>query len=104
MNSEKFKINSIYTLTPLHLAVKNNHLDTVKVLIRRGADQSNLSGFLDKTPLHLASELGFTEVAAALVDGGSDLAITGECGVNGNTPLHAGSLLSLPLSIYNSNQ
>lgn len=92
MNSEKFKFNSIYTLTPLHLAVKFDHLETVQVLIRRGADQGNLSGFFDKTPLHLACELGFTSVAAALVDGGSDLAMTGACGVNGGTPLHIGAL------------
>ncbi len=88
MHSEKFKNDAIYSLTPLHLAVINNHIDTVKVLLERGADTSELCGFRDKAPLHISCEKGYIEVTELLLNYGANIQIIGQVGVNGATPLH----------------
>ncbi|RLN50014.1 hypothetical protein BBJ28_00006327 [Nothophytophthora sp. Chile5] len=70
--------------TPLHVAAMHGQLDTVKVLVARGA---SLSAALPggATGLHLASASGFTDVASYLLDQG--LAVD-ERTISGATPLH----------------
>ncbi len=59
--------DAFFSKTPLHLAVLNNHLETVKVLCYRGADTNILSGLLDKSPLHFACEKGYAEIVSELI-------------------------------------
>jgi ankyrin repeat protein len=62
--------------TPLHIAVSNNQLGIVNILLRRGADlhiQDLESGW---TPLHYAMYYGFVTIALQLVKSGGILDIT----------------------------
>ncbi|KAG7376516.1 Ankyrin-3 [Phytophthora pseudosyringae] len=70
--------------TPLHVAAMHGQLETVKVLLARGA---SLSAALPggATGLHLASASGFVEVASYLIDQGLPV---DERTVAGTTPLH----------------
>ncbi len=59
--------------TILHYAVYNNDIDLVKKLLKKGADPNIKSGSIMKdTPLHLAIDKEFSEVAAILKDKVSD--------------------------------
>jgi hypothetical protein len=56
--------------TPLMLAVEQGQLDRVRVLLGRGADP-NAADQNGVTPLKLAQQKGFTEIAAALTQAGA---------------------------------
>ncbi|CAF0863254.1 unnamed protein product [Adineta ricciae] len=75
---QKFGLASINRLNkaryyPLHLAVLNNHLECVKVLLQFGANvdapTSTTSGKL--TPLMLACQKGYMNIAAHLIENGA---------------------------------
>ena len=73
------------TITPVHVAVDNNQIDMVKLLVKYGADV-NILGFTDRTPLQTAIFRGNLELVKYLA---------GEAGANpniqnsyGNTALH----------------
>ena len=55
-----------YYNTPLHIAAKLGHLDSVKVLISNtaGAVKLNAKNDLGKTPMHLAAEFGHVRSAS----------------------------------------
>ncbi|KAG0424437.1 hypothetical protein HPB47_028374 [Ixodes persulcatus] len=66
--------------TPLHLAVLGCHSSMTDLLVKKGASVNStnsvgfgLSSFWGSTPLHMAAELGFTEVVQVLVSHGADL-------------------------------
>ncbi|MEN6625295.1 MAG: M56 family metallopeptidase [Candidatus Sumerlaeia bacterium] len=69
--------------TPLHMAAQNGHLDTVKLLIGKGADVSARSE-TGLTPLHLAAQGGHGETAEAIIAAGADVNAKDN---SGNTPL-----------------
>ncbi len=56
--------------TPLHLAVRQNHLEMVKLLVEKGADMeaANNAGL---TPLSDARVRGFKEIEDYLIDRGA---------------------------------
>lgn len=63
-----------YGLTPLHWAVKNQHINVVTYLIERGADlNSKDEGHV--TPLHLACQSSFIDIATLLIKNGSSIEI-----------------------------
>ena len=71
-------------LTPLYRAVRNNHLNVVKILIGRGADVNTFSHGL-QTPLFQCAGRGYEELADLLIKHGADVnARDGD----GATPLH----------------
>lgn len=65
----KFVINSKNTkgLTPLHLAVIANELETVKILVEHGAD-INVMDNTSRTPLELAHDEGYDDIFEYLKD------------------------------------
>ncbi|CAF3953663.1 unnamed protein product, partial [Rotaria magnacalcarata] len=77
---EKFGLASINRMNksrfyPLHLAVLNNHLNCLKVLLEYGADAdactSTSSGKL--TPLMLACQKGYLNIVSHLIDNGAKI-------------------------------
>lgn len=69
----------------LHLAVRNNNLESVKTLIASGADINALTTDLC-TPLHIAAQLGHTEMVEYMLGIEELDSFTGD--ENGNTALH----------------
>lgn len=57
--------------TALHFAVKHNHLETVKVLIKSGADLEIRESLFGWTPLFLAAVDGLSEIAEELLAAGA---------------------------------
>jgi uncharacterized protein len=75
--------------SPLHLAAFFGHLETVRLLLRRGAEVSapaERSFEPGVTPLQSAIAGGHTEIALELMEGGADVRARTADGV---TPLHA---------------
>jgi ankyrin repeat protein len=70
--------------TPLHLAIKANHLQIARLLVERGADV-NARNKRGKTPLHIAAERSNEEAVALLVEKGADVNAKDESML---TPLH----------------
>ncbi|XP_046329004.2 uncharacterized protein LOC124112875 [Haliotis rufescens] len=70
--------------TPLHVAVKSNHTDAVKLLLRHECDV-NSKDVAGRSPVHLACETGNTTVLKDLLSKGGDANIQDQ---KGNTPLH----------------
>ncbi|XP_071098541.1 ankyrin-1-like [Haliotis cracherodii] len=70
--------------TPLHVAVKNDHTDAVKLLLRHECDV-NSKDVAGRSPVHLACETGNTTVLKHLLSKGGDANIQDQ---KGNTPLH----------------
>jgi uncharacterized protein len=72
--------------TPLGLASFFGHLDTVRLLLDKGAKIDVPSNnFLKAVPLRSASVAGHLEIARLLIDRGADVNAVGE---GGETPLH----------------
>ncbi len=71
-------------VTPLHLAVRNGHLNVVKVLIDALADV-NRKTRRNYTSLHLAAQNGHLDVVEFLIDKNSDVSAKTQ---EGYTPLH----------------
>jgi len=70
--------------TPLHLAVRKNHLEIIHFLIKKGADL-NLANNIGKSPLHLAAGLGSLELTKILIGAGATLDIRD---LSGQSPFH----------------
>ncbi|PWF94104.1 ankyrin repeat domain-containing protein [Spiroplasma poulsonii] len=86
-------INSVYknNYTALALAVLNNHIDIVKLLIENGAEINfgvttwvNYVKNANSTPLILASQNGHTEIVKLLIENGAEINHKNQFG---NTPL-----------------
>src|SRR5688572_2420493 len=58
-------------LTPLHLAARQNEIETVRKLIKSGAEV-NVTNRYGVTPLALACENGNSAIIEALLAGGAD--------------------------------
>lgn len=72
--------------TPLHLATKNNRLESMKVLLDLGA---NVHATIDKvghSPLHYSCMYGLVEASMMLLEAGSDAHMPNTTGL-GRTPL-----------------
>ena len=68
--------------TPLMWATKFGHISTVQLLLGNGAE---VSGMDDFNALHIAAELGFTDIAKILIAAGCDVQ---EEDKHGNTAFH----------------
>lgn len=71
-----FKIDRNQLTLPLHSAVKNNEIDTVRELVASGHDVNQLDGKKDKSgysPLMWACRLGYYEIAEILITAGADV-------------------------------
>lgn len=56
-----------YVWTPLHIAAKKGHIETVKTLLGLGA-RTDMANLYEETPLHVAVETGHVEVAKMLLE------------------------------------
>lgn len=73
-------------MSPLHLAASNKHMETCKLLLRKGSDVASLNSH-QRTPLHLAVQAGSLETVRLLLS--PMLPNTLEIkDADGNTPLH----------------
>src|SRR6185503_477338 len=71
--------------TSLHWAVENRQEALVRVLLGHGANPSPRTRFYQQTPLHIAADLGATNLAELLIEAGAEI----EAKTNGGwTPLH----------------
>jgi len=70
--------------TPLHLAARQRHAATVRLLLSKGADV-HLKDNLGWTALHSATAEGAEEVARLLIAAGANINARD---AGGNTPLH----------------
>ena len=69
---------------PLHAAIMNRKIETVKILINYGADV-NQTNFLNETPLHLACMGGVTDIVVILL---KNNAFVNAIAINNKTPLY----------------
>lgn len=71
-----FKIDRNHLILPLHSAVKENEINTVRELVASGHDVNQLDGKKDKSgysPLMWACRLGYYEIAEILVEAGANV-------------------------------
>ncbi|XP_043284516.1 ankyrin repeat and death domain-containing protein 1A-like isoform X2 [Venturia canescens] len=70
--------------TPLHLACENNEIETVEILINKGADPNCLNLRL-QSPIHIAAEMGHTDICKLLLAAGANIEQREK---SGRTPLY----------------
>ncbi|KAJ5644882.1 hypothetical protein N7507_010893 [Penicillium longicatenatum] len=59
---------------PIHGASQGRHIGVVKLLLKNGADASPEGGFMgEETPLFIASEAGYKDLAEVLIEGGANV-------------------------------
>ncbi len=80
---------NFYFETALHMAVNNNNIEIVKLLLDNGADV-NAKDVEENTPLHIASEKGYTKVVNQLLTNkkSKNKININEKDNDWNTPLH----------------
>lgn len=76
--------------SPLHLAVRHNQEEMVKVLLARGAEVSIKDG-MAITPLQLAADCGDEKIAGLLIAAGASPTDRDSCG---RTPLHGACFMA----------
>ena len=74
--------------TPLHEAVKNNNVEDVESLIKKGTDVNIKAPGLF-TPLHVAATYGFVDIAKRLLKSGANVNARD---TGGFTPLHVAAV------------
>lgn len=92
--------------TALHVAVRNGHIEVVKLLVQKNPKLLDSVNNLKESPLYLAVERGFLEIANFMLEGYSSFC---SCqGTKGMTALHAavirtheGFEISLSISVLN---
>lgn len=57
---------------PLHLAIRNQQPECIRILLEAGAYVNSLDGF-GRTPLYLAAGLGYIDGVKILLDNGADI-------------------------------
>ncbi|KAK9291860.1 hypothetical protein L1049_019810 [Liquidambar formosana] len=72
--------------TALHEAIRFNHIDVVKLLIKEDPDLSNSANAAGETPLYLAAERGFRSLVKEILE---TCVSPAHGGPNGRTALHA---------------
>lgn len=86
----RFNLNElVYTqggMTPLLLASRHGHIETVRALLDAGADINQVSAGDRTSPLLVATLNGHFDLATVLLERGADPTLAGE---NGATPLYA---------------
>ncbi|ODV94812.1 hypothetical protein PACTADRAFT_50672 [Pachysolen tannophilus NRRL Y-2460] len=89
--------------TYLHLAVLNDHEQTLHLLLQQYPNLINFKGEHNQTPLSLAAKLGFNGCLQLLLDLGADCNCVDD---EGNTPLHLvlqnGNLKCIKTLIYHN--
>ena len=73
-------VRNKYGDTPLHLAIKKEHLDTATLLINRGAD-INAPGAFDDTPLHVSIYKGQKGLSDLLLEKGANESLLNRYGL-----------------------
>ncbi|KAJ1527651.1 hypothetical protein ONE63_007613 [Megalurothrips usitatus] len=71
-------------VSPLHLAVQSNHVETAEVLLRAGISQEARTK-VDRTPLHMAAQGGHLDSVRLLLRHGAEINC---CDMLRMTPLH----------------
>lgn len=70
-NRAKVNLYNADGLTPLHCAVKSGKLETVKILVEHGAFMNVAENIQGCTELHLATTMGYGDIASYLAQNGS---------------------------------
>lgn len=83
--NNKIDIKDNWGQTPLYLAVENNLIKIVKLLIDKGADININAKEYGLTPLHRAAERNHAEIIKILLDNGANIDVKDK---NGITPLY----------------
>ncbi|KAK3599325.1 hypothetical protein CHS0354_009809 [Potamilus streckersoni] len=76
-------------VTPLHFALMFKKEKIAKKLIEKGCDINLSSGRLDKTPLHLSSEMGLGNITEMILEKGADPMAKDK---KGHSPMHYASM------------
>ncbi|XP_065183824.1 ankyrin repeat domain-containing protein 17-like isoform X2 [Sycon ciliatum] len=63
--------NQAQGMNPVHVAIQNDHLDVLRVLVDAGCDVNAKAGPERETPLHLASRKGLQEIVRYLLEHGA---------------------------------
>lgn len=66
--------------SPLHSATSNNRINTVRLLIEKGARVNQQCDCNGDTPLHSAAKNGYFDIAKLLIDAGADRSVLNEKG------------------------
>jgi len=59
--------------TPLHMACRKGHVETVKVLLKHNADFDSRNDIVSNTPLHVAAQAGQVDIVKVLIDTGASV-------------------------------
>lgn len=73
--------------TPLHIAVRKNHIQIVEKLLSSWAS-SHKKDVWERLPLHTAAEKGFYEICDLILTHTDDCSMVNECDNRDQTPLH----------------
>ncbi|XP_018025927.1 transient receptor potential channel pyrexia [Hyalella azteca] len=80
--------STLYSETPLHVAVGEGYEELVAVLLEAGADVRASRGITKMAALHIAAQEGNVRIVKRLLDAGADPKQTNS---RGQTPLHLGA-------------
>ncbi|AGS80769.1 ankyrin repeat protein [Leptospira phage vB_LbrZ_5399-LE1] len=75
-----------FQFTPLHWAVKNNHVEAVKVLIKAGANVNAVAGYSKETPIFFTLNPKKKDILNLLISAKADLSVLDS---SGQTPLNS---------------